>query len=163
MDRQKIKRELVEGFENNRAFCFCDLDDTYRIYCYIEDKNGFWNTWIHMAIDNNVTKEINLYEVHSDMHDQAMFEKRIGELLDYYEKSLVKKTINEQKPTERDSADLLNHLIGIIEQNDKRFSFEWASGGEKVTMEIYDKEKDIGYVVKIEPIEYDENGEAVNL
>ena len=30
-------------------------------------------------------------------------------------------------------------------------------------MEIYDKEKDIGYAVKIEPIEYDENGNAKNL
>ena len=30
-------------------------------------------------------------------------------------------------------------------------------------MEIFDKEKEIGYAVKIEPIEYDENGEAVNL
>ena len=30
-------------------------------------------------------------------------------------------------------------------------------------MEIFDKEKKIGYTVKIEPIEYDENGEAVNL
>ena len=30
-------------------------------------------------------------------------------------------------------------------------------------MEIFDKEKEIGYIIKIEPIEYDENGEAVNL
>lgn len=30
-------------------------------------------------------------------------------------------------------------------------------------MEIFDKEKNIGYAVKIEPIEYDENGEAMNL
>ena len=30
-------------------------------------------------------------------------------------------------------------------------------------MEIFDKEKKIGYAVKIEPIEYDENGEAINL
>ena len=34
---------------------------------------------------------------------------------------------------------------------------------EKVVMEIFDKEKKIGYAVKIEPIDYDENGEAVNL
>ena len=43
------------------------------------------------------------------------------------------------------------------------FSFEWLVGGEHATMEIFDKEKKIGYAVKIEPIEYDENGEAVNL
>ena len=58
---------------------------------------------------------------------------------------------------------LLDHLIKIIETNDDRFSFEWASGGEKITMEIYDKLKEIGYVAKIERIEYDENGEPINL
>lgn len=31
------------------------------------------------------------------------------------------------------------------------------------TMEIYDKEKEIGYAVHIAPIEYDENGNAINL
>ena len=30
-------------------------------------------------------------------------------------------------------------------------------------MEIYDKEKEIGYAVHIAPIEYDENGNAINL
>ena len=59
--------------------------------------------------------------------------------------------------------ELLDHLIKIIETNDDRFSFEWASGGEKITMEIYDKLKEIGYVAKIERIEYDENGELINL
>ena len=71
--------------------------------------------------------------------------------------------IEKQKQTARNTNELLNYLIGIIEQNDEKFSFEWAVGGEKAVMEIYDKEKDIGYAVKIEPIEYDENGEAVNL
>ena len=33
----------------------------------------------------------------------------------------------------------------------------------KQVTKILDKEKKIGYAVKIEPIEYDENGEAVNL
>ena len=72
-------------------------------------------------------------------------------------------TIEKQKQTARNTNELLNYLIGIIEQNDEKFSFEWAVGGEKAVMEIYDKEKDIGYAVKIEPIEYDENGKAVNL
>ena len=72
-------------------------------------------------------------------------------------------TIEKQKQTARNTNELLDHLRRIIEQNDKRFSFEWLVGGEKAVMEIYDKEKDIGYAVKIEPIEYDENGEAVNL
>lgn len=73
------------------------------------------------------------------------------------------KSIEEQKQVARDTNELLAHLVKIIEQNDDRFSFEWATGGEKIVMEIFDKEKEIGYAVKIEPIEYDENGEALNL
>ena len=73
------------------------------------------------------------------------------------------KSIEEQKQVARNTNELLNHLTKIIEQNDERFSFEWSVGGEHATMEIFDKEKKIGYVVKIEPINYDENGEAVNL
>ena len=30
-------------------------------------------------------------------------------------------------------------------------------------MEVYDKEKEVGYIVKIEKIEYDENDEPVNI
>lgn len=73
------------------------------------------------------------------------------------------KSIEVQKQAARNTNELLDHLVKIIEQNDDRFSFEWATGGERIVMEIFDKEKEIGYAVKIEPIEYDENGEAVNL
>ena len=73
------------------------------------------------------------------------------------------KSIEEQKQAARNTNELLDYLMKIIEQNDARFSFEFASGGEKAVMEIFDKEKEIGYAVKIEPIEYGENGEAVNL
>ena len=73
------------------------------------------------------------------------------------------KSIEEQKQAARNTNELLDHFIRIIEQNDARFSFEFASGGEKAVMEIFDKKKEIGYAVKIESIEYDENGEAVNL
>ena len=73
------------------------------------------------------------------------------------------KFIEEQKQAARNTNELLDHLVKLIEQNDERFSFEWLVGGEHATMEIFDKEKKIGYAVKIEPIEYDENGEAVNL
>lgn len=73
------------------------------------------------------------------------------------------KIIEEQKQAARNTNELLDHLVNIVERNDDRFSFEFASGGEKVVMEIFDKKKSIGYAVKIEPIEYDENGEAVNL
>ena len=73
------------------------------------------------------------------------------------------KSIEEQKQVARNTNELLDHLIKIIEQNDARFSFEFALGGEHATMEIFDKEKEIGYAIKIEPIEYDESREAVNL
>lgn len=73
------------------------------------------------------------------------------------------KSIEEQKQVAQNTNELLDHLMKIIEQNDARFSFEFASGGEKAVMEIFDKEKKIGYAVKIEPIEYDKDGEAVNL
>ena len=73
------------------------------------------------------------------------------------------KTIEEQKQAARNTNELADNLRRVIEQNNDRYSFEWLVGGERATMEIFDKEKDIGYAVKIEPIEYDENGEAVNL
>ena len=73
------------------------------------------------------------------------------------------KSIEEQKQVAQNTNELLDYLMRIIEQNDARFSFEFASGGEHATMEIFDKEKKIGYAVKIEPIEYDKSGEALNL
>ena len=73
------------------------------------------------------------------------------------------KTIEEKRQVARNTNELADHLRRIIEQNNDRYSFEWLVGGEHATMEIFDKEKEIGYAVKIEPIEYDENGEAVNL
>ena len=73
------------------------------------------------------------------------------------------KTIEGQRQAARNTNELADHLRRVIEQNNDRYSFEWLVGGEHATMEIFDKEKDIGYAIKIEPIEYDENGEAVNL
>ena len=73
------------------------------------------------------------------------------------------KSIEKQKQVARNTNELLDYLMKIIGQNDARFSFEFASGGEHATMEIFDKGKKIGYAVKIEPIEYDENKEALNL
>ena len=73
------------------------------------------------------------------------------------------KTIKEQRQAARNTNELADHLRRVIEQNNDRYSFEWLVGGEYATMEIFDKEKEIGYVVKIEQIKYGENGEAVNL
>ena len=73
------------------------------------------------------------------------------------------KTIEEKRQAARNTNELADHLRRIIEQNNDRYSFEWLVGGEHATMEIFDKEKEIGYAIKIEPIEYNENGEAINL
>ena len=68
--------------------------------------------------------------------------------------------IEKQKAEAKDRNDLVDHLIKLIESDDKRYSFEWSCGN---AMEVYDKEKDIGYAVHIKLIKYDENGNAINL
>lgn len=73
-------------------------------------------------------------------------------------------TIKEQRQKARELEELHDHIIKLIESDDKRFSFEWAVlNPEQIKMEIYDKEKEIGYVVKVEPIKYDENDDPVNI
>lgn len=69
-------------------------------------------------------------------------------------------SIEKSKERSRNLNELTDHLIKLIESDDKRFSFEFCAGG---TMEIYDKEKEIGYAVHIAPIEYDDNRNAINL
>ena len=73
-------------------------------------------------------------------------------------------TIKEQRQTARELEELQDHIVNLLESDDKRFSFEWAAlNPEQIKMEIYDKEKEIGYIVKVEPIKYDENGDTVNI
>lgn len=69
-------------------------------------------------------------------------------------------SIEESKEKARNLNELTDHLIKLIEADDKRFAFEFCAAG---TMEIYDREKGIGYAVHIAPIEYDEDGNAINL
>lgn len=69
-------------------------------------------------------------------------------------------SIEKSKEDARNLNELTDHLIKLLESDDNRFSFEFCAGG---TMEIYDKEKEIGYAVHITPIEYDENGKTINL
>ena len=68
--------------------------------------------------------------------------------------------IELRKEKARNTADLTDHLIKLIESDDKRFSFEWRCGN---TMEVYDKEKEVGYVLHIDKIKYDADGNATNL
>ena len=67
--------------------------------------------------------------------------------------------IEKQKAEARDRNNLVDHIIKLIESDDKRYSFEWSCGN---AMEIYDKEK-VGYVLHIDKIEYDADGNATNL
>ena len=60
-------------------------------------------------------------------------------------------SIEKSKEDARNLNELTDHLIRLLESDDKRFSFEFCVG---CTMKIYDKEKEIGYVVHIVPIEY---------
>ena len=64
-------------------------------------------------------------------------------------------SIEESKERARNLNELTDHLINLIESDDKRFSFEFCVGE---TMEIYDKEIEIGYTVHVAPIEYDKEG-----
>ena len=68
--------------------------------------------------------------------------------------------IEKQKAEARDMNALVDHLIKLIELNDSRYSFEWSCGN---TMEVFDKEKEVGYVLRIDKIEYDTDGNATNL
>lgn len=81
-----------------------------------------------------------------------------------YDRDAEATEIREVKENKNDMEVLSDHLVEIVERNNKRFSFE---GGvchpEQAKIEIFDKEKEIVYIVKIEPIEYDENGEPVNI
>lgn len=68
--------------------------------------------------------------------------------------------IEKQKLEARDMNALVDHLIEVIKSNDSRYSFEWSCGN---TMEVFDKEKEVGYVLRIDKIEYDKNGNATNI
>lgn len=106
-----------------------------RSVIYYQDSNEIWGY--------GITAEIN-----GDMEVPYDYIKKESEY------------IKKQKEDARNLNELTDHLIKLLESDDKRFSFEFCVSG---TMEIYDKEKKIGYVVHIAPIEYDENGNATNL
>ena len=90
-----------------------------------------------------------------------MNELKIWNLLKKLDKEWRETTsIEKSKEDARNLNEFTDHLIKLLESDDKRFSFEFCAGG---TMEIYDKEKEIGYAVHIAPIKYDENGNAINL
>lgn len=73
-------------------------------------------------------------------------------------------SIERSKQEARDYEEIGDYFSEIIENNSDRYSFEWGSSSSaNVKMEVYDKKKEVGYIVKIEKIEYDENDEPVNI
>lgn len=90
------------------------------------------------------------------------------EVLNAVKKSFKKKKriaeIEKSKQKAKAIEEVTDFLIEIIEKNDERFSFEWGSSGvETGKIGIFDKEKKISYVLKLEEIIYDENDEPINL
>ena len=73
-------------------------------------------------------------------------------------------SIERSKQEARDYEEIGDYFSEIVENNSDRYSFEWGfSSSANAKMEVYDKEKEVGYIVKIEKIQYDENGEAINI
>lgn len=73
-------------------------------------------------------------------------------------------SIERSKQEARDYEEIGDYFSEIVENNSDRSSFEWGiSTSANVKMEVYDKKKEVGYIVKIEKIEYDENDEPVNI
>ena len=76
-------------------------------------------------------------------------------------KFYVKRTkVEKQKEEAIQLWNVVEHIINLLESDDKRYSFE---GGTGHSIRIYDKETDIGYVGHFEPIKYDADGNATNL
>ena len=94
----------------------------------------------------------------------AIEEGRLNPPDQCYDRDAEATEIEQPKENKNDMEELSDHLIEIVERNNKRFSFEGGvCNPEQAKIEIFDKEKEIGYIVKIDPIEYDENGKPVNI
>jgi len=133
----------IEGLVNKIKACCLDLDD---LLVEAESIDSYGES-IHMFLLGYTGDEIR----------EAV---RIVRAENENEKEVTSMSVEEQKERAKNMNELVEHLTSLISSDDKRFSFEFAVGG---TMEVYDKEKEIGYVLHIAPIEYDEAGNAINL
>lgn len=93
--------------------------------------------------------------------DPAAYVKRFLEAkgkseLTFEEVRNMSELIEKQKQAAKNTGELMDHLIKLIESDDERFVFELADGGEHAMMTIRDKEKKIEYVVNIKPIQEEE-------
>lgn len=76
---------------------------------------------------------------------------------------MSKESIEQQKERARDTNELMEHIINLLESKDERYSFEFGTGGETATIVIFDKDKETSYKMQIEPVEYDKEGIIKNL
>ena len=73
-------------------------------------------------------------------------------------------SIERRKQEARDYEEIGDYFSEIVENNSDRYSFEWGvATSANAKMEVYDKEKEVGYIVKIEKIQYGENDEPLNI
>ena len=73
-------------------------------------------------------------------------------------------SIERSKQEARDYEEIGDYFSEIVENNSDRYSFEWGiSTSANSKMEVYDKKEEVGYIVKMEKIDYDENDEPVNI
>ena len=87
MTRESIKEQLVDGL-NKWKYSMVNISDRYRLYCYINENNGFWNTHIHLGIDDMEKNQLNVIESTCDMCNLEMFQKRIDEIMDKFEEKI---------------------------------------------------------------------------
>ena len=108
--------------------------------------------------------EANSKEEAEEKLTDAIDEDRVNPPDQCYDRGAEATEIREVEEDKNDMEVLSDHLIEIVERNNERFSFEWGvCHPEQAKIEIFNKEKEVGYIVKIESIEYDENGEPVNI
>lgn len=126
---------------------------------YKKLENDLYEECRKMVTNGELTQE----EVEEKLTD-AVDEGRKNPPDQCYDRGAEATEIREVEEDKNDMEELSDHLIGIVARNDERFSFECGvCHPEQAKIEIFDKKKEIGYIVKIEPIEYDENGEPVNI
>lgn len=64
---------------------------------------------------------------------------------------------------EKNMIDLINYIARALAHNQERYSVEFCSQREPAVLQLFDKEKDVVYIARLELVEYDEYGNAKNL
>lgn len=76
---------------------------------------------------------------------------------------MSKSNIEAQKEKVRETNELMDHIINLLESKDERYHFEFGFAGEVAKLVIFDKKKETSYKLQIEPVGYDEEGIIKNL